>query len=325
MDENFIKIGDVKIEKTAALAPMAGVTDRAFRKIAKKYGASYVVTEMVSAKALCYGDKKTEKLLLIDDDERPVAIQLFGFEPEVIAKAAYLSLKYKPDIIDINMGCPVRKITSNNSGSALMKTPALAGKIIKAAVNVVDIPVTVKIRSGFDGDNVNAVEIAKIAEENGASAVTVHGRTKEQMYSGSVSLDVIKKVKEAVKVPVIGNGDVIDLDSALKMYLETSCDLIMIGRGVLGAPWIFKEIKEYLNNGVIIPKLALQQRIDIMMNHIKLMLKYSEEEIVMKEARKHINWYLKGFKNAAVIRNKVSTVKTLDELKEILKSYLVID
>lgn len=325
MDEKFIKIGDVKIEKTAALAPMAGVTDRAFRKIAKKYGASYVVTEMVSAKALCYGDKKTEKLLLIDDDERPVGIQLFGFEPEVIAKASYLSLKYKPDIIDINMGCPVRKITSNNSGSALMKTPELAGEIIKAAVKAVDIPVTVKIRSGFDENNINAVEIAKIAEESGASAVTVHGRTKDQMYSGSVSLDVIKKVKEAVKIPVIGNGDVTDLDSALKMYLETGCDLIMIGRGALGAPWIFKEIKEYLNSGLIISKPALQQRINIMMNHIKLMLKYSEEEIVMKEARKHINWYLKGFKNAAVIRNKVSTVKTLDELKEILKSYLVID
>ncbi|MBP0979249.1 MAG: tRNA dihydrouridine synthase DusB [Oscillospiraceae bacterium] len=322
LDNNIIKIGDVKIKKTAALAPMAGVTNRAFRELAKQYKASYVITEMVSAKALCFGDKKTERLLNFSNIERPIAIQLFGSEPEFLAKAAYISLKYQPNIIDINMGCPVKKITSNNSGSALLNNPKLVEKIIKEVVKAVDRPVTIKIRAGLDENNINACEIAKIAQESGASAITVHGRTKKQMYSGSVSLDIIKQVKSSVSIPVIGNGDITDLESALNMYQKTGCDLVMIGRGCLGAPWIFKNIDDYFNNKINSNKINLKQKLDIMRYHIELMMKYSPEEIAIKEARKHINWYLKNFKNAAIIRNKVSMIKTLDDLNNILDQYI---
>ena len=325
LNNNIIKIGDVKIKKTAALAPMAGAADRAFRELVKKYKASYVITEMVSAKALCFGDKKTERLLSFSDIERPIAIQLFGSEPEFLAKAAYLSLKYKPDIIDINMGCPVKKIVSNNSGAALMTNPKLVEQIIKEVVRAVDRPVTIKIRAGWDEKNINATEIAKIAQDSGASAVTIHGRTKAQMYSGFVSLDIIKQVKLSVQIPVIGNGDINSLDAALDMYQKTGCDLVMIGRGCLGVPWIFKNINNYFDNKINLNNLTLKQRLDVMKEHINLMIKYSQEKIAIKEAKKHINWYLKNFKNAAIIRNKVSTIETFNDLENILNQYICFD
>lgn len=322
--KNFITIGNIKIVKTAALAPMAGVTNKAFREISKRYGASYMISEMVSAKAICYGDKKTEKLLTLSDIDHPIAIQLFGSEPECLAKAAYMILKYKPDIIDINMGCPVKKITSNNSGSSLMRNPKLVSKIVNYVVKNVNIPITIKIRSGWDNDNINAVEIAKIAESNGASAITIHGRTKQQMYSYTSSLDIIKKVKDAVNIPVIGNGDIIDVKSAVNMYKVTGCDLIMIGRGALGNPWIFKQIDNYFNHNIISQEPSINEKISVMREHINLLIKYSlSENIAIKESRKYINWYLKGFRNSAIIRNKVSKINTINDLNDIINHYII--
>ena len=284
----IIKIGNVKIDKIAALAPMAGITNIGFRELMKEYGASYLETEMISSNALCYGDKKTINMLKISSQEHPIGIQLFGANPTILAKAAYLALKYSPDIIDINMGCPVKKVTNNNSGSALMKNPKLVKDIIREVVKTVNIPVVVKIRSGWDKDNINAVDIAKIAEDNGASGVIIHGRTKQQMYSFKASNDIIREVKKAVKIPVIGNGDIIDVKSALNMYKETNCDLIMIGRGCLGNPWIFKNIKAYLEIGTELDKPSLKEIISVMRYQINIMLKYEPEKVVIREARKHI-------------------------------------
>ena len=250
----YIYIGSVKIEKTAALAPMASVADRAYREICKENGAAYMVSEMISAKGLCYSDRKTEELCTVMDHERPYALQLFGDEPEFIAKAAKKLMEYKPDIIDINMGCPVPKIAGNGAGSALMKNPALAAEIVSAAVNAVEIPVTVKIRKGWDEQNVNAVEFARLMEQAGAAAITVHGRTKNQMYQGKADWEIIRRVKEAVKIPVIGNGDVNSPQTAEKMYRETGCDLVMIGRGSYGRPWLFRQIRDYFETGEFPPR-----------------------------------------------------------------------
>ncbi len=325
MRNEIVKIGDVEIKRTAALAPMAGVSDRAFRELVKSYGASYVVSEMISAKAICYQDKKTKKLLDFGGIERPIAFQLFGCEPQCLAQAANVLMEYNPDIIDINMGCPVKKVVNNNSGSALMKSPKLIEKILKAVRNAVKVPITVKIRAGWDDDNINAVEISKIAEASGADAVVIHARTKEQMYRPGVMLDVIRQVKESVKIPVIGNGDVIDLVTCLDMYSKTGCDLVMIGRGALGNPWIFNVINNYFeydqNEG---QNVDLKEKIDVMKRHINLMIKYLSEPIAMKEAKKHINWYLKGFRNAAIVRNKISTITKFCELEEILE-ILILD
>ena len=322
---NIIKIGNVKIERTAALAPMAGVSDRAFREVARSFGASYVVSEMISAKALCYQDKKTKKLLKFSEAERPIAFQIFGSEPECLAQASHLLLEYSPDIIDINMGCPVKKVVSNNSGSALMKDQKLVEKIVKSVRKAVKIPVTVKIRAGWDESNINAVEIAKIAEASGADAITVHARTKAQMYSPGVFLGVIEQVKNSVKIPVVGNGDVVDLSTCLNMYEKTGCDLVMIGRGALGNPWVFKSIKNYFESGETSTEQPdCRERIFVMKNHVKLMIEHFTEDVAIKEAKKHINWYLKGFKNAAIIRNKVSNITKFSELEDILDFYLVI-
>ncbi len=313
-----IKIGNVEIEKTACLAPMASVADRAYRDMCKSYSASYVVSEMISAKGLCYSDRKTEELCLVTEKERPMALQLFGEDPEFIKKAVLLIKKYNPDIIDINMGCPVPKIAGSGSGSALMKTPLIASEIVKAAVEVSPCPVTVKFRSGWDDNNINAVEFAKIMEESGAAALTVHPRTRVQMYNGKANWSIIKDVKEAVSIPVIGSGDVVDLNSCIKMYEETGCDLVMIGRGTYGKPWIFQNIYEHFAGLPLTKEPDLEERFDIMLSHARKIVEYKGEHIGIREARKHLAWYLKGMKNAAAYRNSCASLNTMEDIENLV-------
>ncbi len=313
-----LKIGKHNIKRTAGLAPMASVADKAYRYMCKKYGASLVVGEMASAKGLCYSDRKTAELLECTANEYPMAIQLFGSEPEFMAKACKIAEKYEPQFIDINMGCPVQKVVSTGAGSALLKTPELACDIVKACVNATDIPITVKIRRGFDNNNINAVEMACMLEEAGASAIAVHGRTRQQMYTPGVDIDIIKKVKEAVKVPVFGNGDVFDPISAKKMYDYTNCDLVLVARGSYGRPWIFEEIETYLEQGVILPEKSLDEKLDIMLEHISLICEFKGERIAMREARKHAAWYLKGMHNAAKFRNLCASLEKYEDIKNLV-------
>ncbi len=312
-----MRIGNVEIEKTAALAPMAGVADRTFREICKDFGAAYTVSEMVSAKAVTMGDKKSEELMILSEKEHPSAIQLFGNEPDIMAKAAKEALKMNPDIIDINMGCPAPKIIKGGAGSRLMQNPALAGEIIKAVSSAVEIPVTVKIRSGWDDDSVNAVQLAEIAEKNGAAAITVHGRTREQMYSPPVNINIIREVKQAVSIPVIANGDVNDAASAAKMYEETGCDLVMVGRGALGKPWIFQQISAYMKNEVLIPDPPVSQRMFVMMKHIDKLCNELGTRTGIREGRKHALWYTKGIRGSAEYRRQLSTIENIEQLYEI--------
>lgn len=315
----YITIGGVKIEKTAALAPMASVADRAYRLMAKEYGAAYTVGEMASCKGLCYSDRKTAELLTVTETERPMAVQLFGAEPEFMAPAVKIAEKYRPDIIDINAGCPMPKIVCGGAGSALMKTPQLFGELVKAAVSATDIPVTVKIRKGWDKDNINAVEMAKIAEENGAAAIAVHGRTREQLYSGTADWDIIRAVKQAVSIPVIGNGDVASVEQCEEMYRYTGCDLVMIGRGSYGRPWLFGQIKDFYEGKPVRPEPSVEEKLSIMRRHIRLLVEDKGERVGMKEARRHASWYLKGMNGAARFRNLCGTMNTLSDLERMIE------
>ena len=312
-----MKIGNLEINEKAYLAPMAGVADRAFRELCRGYGAAYTVCEMASAKGISLGDKKSRELLSIEKDERPAGAQLFGNSPEIMAKAAEAALLFSPDFIDINMGCPAPKVSNSNGGAWLMKNPQLAGEIVKAVVSVSTVPVTVKMRSGWDSEHINAVELAKICEQAGAAAITVHGRTKMQMYAPPVNYNIIKEVKNAVKIPVIGNGDVVDGVSAARLLEETGCDMVAVGRGALGRPWVFSQINAYLNHEVILPEPPVTQRMTVMLKHIEKLCEYKGENVGIKEARKHAAWYTKGLRGGAASRGKMSTVNSLDELREL--------
>lgn len=315
----YISIGGVQIEKTAALAPMASVADRAYRLMAKEYGAAYVVGEMASCKGLCYSDRKTAELLSVTPAERPMAVQLFGAEPPFMAQAVKIAEKYRPEIIDINAGCPMPKIVGGGAGSALMKTPKLFGELVKAAVEATELPVTVKIRKGWDKDNINAVEMAKIAEENGAAAIAVHGRTREQLYSGTADWNIIREVKQAVSIPVIGNGDVASVQQCEEMYRYTGCDLVMIGRGSYGRPWLFGQIKDFYEGKPVRPEPSFEEKLIIMRRHIGLLVDDKGERVGMKEARRHASWYLKGMNGAARFRNLCGTMNTLDDLERLIE------
>lgn len=312
-----MKIRDIEFKDIAFLAPMAGVTDMAFRELCTLFGAAYTITEMVSSKGLVMGDKKSAMLLTLGKEEKTAGAQIFGDDPDIMAKAAVKCLAFSPSIIDINMGCPAPKVAMNGGGASLMKEPQLAGRIVRAVRDAVDIPVTVKIRKGWDDSCVNAVELAKILEANGADAIAIHGRTRQQMYSGTVDLDIIRAVKKAVRIPVIGNGDITDIVSAANMLEYTGCDAVMIGRGAFGNPWLFRQINAYLDSGIVIPPPSLEEKMTVMLRHIAKMVEYKGEYTAMREARRHASYYTKGLRGGAKFRAQMSSLETYDDLKEI--------
>lgn len=311
-----MEIGNLKFDHTAFLAPMAGIADRAFRELCVQHGAAYTVTEMVSSKGLTMGDKKSAQLLTIGS-ERPCGAQIFGDDPETMAQAAKKCLAFSPEIIDINMGCPAPKIASNGGGASLMKNPQLAYEITKAVAESVPVPVTVKIRKGWDNDSINAVQMATLAEKAGAAAVTVHGRTKEQMYSGKVDYDIIAEVKKAVSIPVIGNGDITDEQSATMMMEKTNCDAIMIGRGALGNPWIFGRINAYFDECRVLPPPTITQKMVTMLGHVQKIIEYKGEYIGMREARHHAGYYTKGLRGGATLRREICQMEHFEQLQEL--------
>lgn len=319
-----MKIKDLEFNHIAFLAPMAGIADLAFRELCVQYGAAYTVSEMVSSKGLTMGDKKSAQLLTLGND-RPAGVQIFGDDPEIMAKAAVKCLDFNPDIIDINMGCPAPKIAMNGGGASLMKKPELAYEITKAVVQAVDIPITVKIRKGWDEESVNAVEMAELAEKAGASAVAVHGRTRQQMYSGTVDFDIIAQVKKAVGIPVIANGDIKDEQSAAIMLEKTNADAIMIGRGALGNPWVFSKINAYLDECRVLPEPSVTQKMAVMLKHIQKIIEYKGEYTAMREARHHAAYYTKGMRGGAKLRAEIGKLERFEQLQElsyrILKEY----
>ena len=320
----------MNFKQNIILAPMAGVTDYAFRKIARRYGADFCISEMVSSKAIHFKDRKTADLAEIKDDDRPLGIQIFGSDPKIMAESAYLlsTATYEhrkndntPNVIDINMGCPVRKIVSAGDGSALLRNPQLVGEIVKETVNASCVPVTVKIRAGWDRDSINCVEIAKIVESNGAAAICVHGRTREQMYEPYADWSYIKAVKDAVSIPVIGNGDIFCARDAVRMLAETGADSLMIGRGAMGNPFIFDEIRHHLDGKPYTPPTILE-KINVAMEQLSYMIEEKGERVAICEARKHFAWYLKGERGSAAARGELNRASTLEELQEIINGYI---
>ena len=313
-----LKIGNVELKNPYILAPMAGVTDLPFRLLCKEQGAGLLCMEMISAKAIQYNNKNTRALLEIHPEEEPVSLQLFGSDPEVISEIAKRIEELPFAILDINMGCPVPKIVRNGEGSALMNQPKLVYEIVSKTVKAIQKPVTVKIRKGFNDESINAVEIAKIIEDAGAAAVAVHGRTREQYYSGKADWDIIRQVKEAVTIPVIGNGDVVSGESALAMMRETGCDGVMIGRGAQGNPWIFSELVEYEKTGVMPERPSNEELKDMMLRHARLQIQYKGEYLGIREMRKHVSWYTTGLKNSAKLRGEINAVESYEELSKLL-------
>ena len=299
-------IGNVSLDNRVFLSPMAGVTDLPFRLICKQKGCGMLYTEIINAKALCYNDENTKKMTKIEDEEHPIAIQIFGSEPEYMGRATEILNSHPNEILDINMGCPAPKVVKNGDGSALMRNPKLAEEVMKAVVKNSTKPVTLKIRKGWDDQSINAVEIAKIAEQSGISAVAIHGRTREQYYSGKADWDIIKEIKDAISIPVIGNGDVFEIEDAINMLEKTNCDAIMIGRGAQGNPWIFNRINHYMETGEILPKPTAKEKINTAIEHMKLAVEEHGEYVAVREMRKHIGWYIKGLKNSARYRDEIN-------------------
>ena len=314
-----LQIGNVTLKNNLILAPMAGVTDLPFRLLCKEQGAGLLCMEMVSAKAILYKNKNTEELLTIDPRENPVSLQLFGSDPDIISEIAKQMEDRPFDILDINMGCPVPKVVNNGDGSALMKNPKLAGEIIENTVRAIKKPVTVKIRKGFDEDHVNAVEMAHIAEESGAAAVAVHGRTREQFYSGRADWDIIRQVKERVSIPVIGNGDLLTAEDVIVMEKQTGCDGFMIARGAEGNPWIFRQILHYFETGEQLPKPDFSEMTEMLLRHAKMQLEFKGEYTGIREIRKHAAWYTAGYKNSSKLRGRINEVENYEQLEALFR------
>lgn len=313
-----MKIGNITLTGYAGLAPMAGVADRAFRELCTRYGAAYVVSEMISSKGVSMGDRKSKQLMQISEEERPAGVQIFGNNPEIMAQAVQTVLEVRPNFVDINMGCPAPKIAGNGGGAALMRDPALSESIVKAVVDACkDVPVTVKIRVGWDDASINAVEMAQRAENAGAAAITVHGRTRQQMYAPPVHVDLIAAVKKSVHIPVIANGDVVDGMSAAQMLEATNADFLAVGRGALGRPWVFQQINAYLQEGRILPEPPVSERMRVMVEHIRSICAYKGERVGIREARKHAAWYTKGIRGAAAYRRELGMLESIEQLEEI--------
>lgn len=317
-------IGNVEIKNNVVLAPMAGVTDLPFRLLCKEQGCGMLYTEMVSAKAILYNNKNTHELLKVMPEENPIAVQLFGSEPEIMAEIAKRVEERAFDIIDVNMGCPVPKVVNNKEGSALMKNPVLVGKIVEAMAKAVSKPVTVKIRKGFNDNLINAPEIAHVIEESGGAAVAVHGRTREEYYSGKADWDIIRQVKDRVSIPVIGNGDIVCAEDAIEMIKLTGCDGVMIGRGARGNPWIFKRVSQYMSTGEIIEKPTLQEVKEMILRHANLLIECKGEYTGIREMRKHFAWYTAGYPHCAALRNEINTIESFAALEEFINVKMVI-